>query len=184
MHNMRAIIFTLFFSFCFLFSNAQNQKGTITGSVQDKNGLPLSYVLVLLDGTSFGTVTNEQGNFILKAPIGSYTLMVKYIGYQESKLAITINESKNAEIKVVLEDDDSVDTCCKFEAVMDVAAAIDDAARTTPLQKMVTYNTMECHRSNLNPVFMFNVLLESLSSDPRLPPSLSPSACWKCESNE
>ena len=107
MHNMRAIIFTLFFSFCFLFSNAQNQKGTITGSVQDKNGLPLSYVLVLLDGTSFGTVTNEQGNFILKAPIGSYTLMVKYIGYQESKLAITINESKNAEIKVVLEDENN-----------------------------------------------------------------------------
>jgi hypothetical protein len=34
---------------------------------------------------------------------------------------------------VVLEDDDSVDACCKFEAVMDVAAAIDDAARTTPL---------------------------------------------------
>ena len=103
MHNMRAIIFTLFFSFCFLFSNAQNQKGTITGSVQDKNGLPLSYVLVLLEGTSFGTDTNEEGEFILKAPTGNYTLVLKYIGYKENKLAITINESKNAEIKVILE---------------------------------------------------------------------------------
>jgi iron complex outermembrane receptor protein len=100
---MRAIIFTLFFSFCFLFSNAQNQKGTITGSVQDKNGLPLSYVLVLLEGTSFGTDTNEEGEFILKAPTGNYTLVLKYIGYKENKLAITINESKNAEIKVILE---------------------------------------------------------------------------------
>lgn len=107
MHNMRAIIFTLFFSFCFLFSNAQNQKGTITGSVQDKNGLPLSYVLVLLEGTSFGTDTNEEGEFILKAPTGNYTLVLKYIGYKENKLAITINESKNSEIKVVLEDENN-----------------------------------------------------------------------------
>jgi iron complex outermembrane receptor protein len=107
MYNMRAIITTLLFSFCFLLSNAQSQKGTVTGSVQDLNGLPLSYVTVLLEGTSFGTVTNEQGNFILKAPIGSYTLMVKYIGYQENKLAITIGESKNAEIKIVLEDENN-----------------------------------------------------------------------------
>jgi iron complex outermembrane receptor protein len=99
---MRSFIFTLFFSLSFLFSHAQNQKGTITGSVHDKNGLPLPYVLVLLDGTTFGTVTNEQGNFILKAPIGNYQLLSKYIGYNENKLAITISESKNAEIKVVL----------------------------------------------------------------------------------
>ena len=101
---MRSIIFSLFFSFCFLSSNAQNLKGTITGSVQDKNGLPLSYVYVLLDGTTFGTVTNEQGNFILKAPIGNYTLMTKYIGYQEINLTMTINESNNPEIKVVLQE--------------------------------------------------------------------------------
>lgn len=101
---MRAIIFTLFFSFCFLISHAQNQKGTITGSVHDKNGLPLSYVLVLLEGTTFGTVTNDQGNFILKAPIGNYQLLSKYIGYKENKLAIAISESKNAEIKIVLDE--------------------------------------------------------------------------------
>jgi len=102
---MRAIIFTLFFSFCFLSSNAQNLKGTITGSVQDRNGLPLSYGYVLLDGTTFGTVTNEQGNFILKAPIGNYVLTIKSIGYQEIKLAMTISESENPEINVVLEEE-------------------------------------------------------------------------------
>lgn len=100
---MRLIILTTFFSFCFLFSNAQNQKGTITGSVSDNNGLPLSYVLVSLDGTTYSTVTNEQGNFILKAPAGSFQLLVKYTGYQENKMAVTINENKNTEIKVVLE---------------------------------------------------------------------------------
>ena len=105
MYTMRAIIFTLFFSFCFLSSNAQNLKGTITGSVQDRNGLPLSYGYVLLDGTTFGTVTNEQGNFILKAPIGNYVLTIKSIGYQEIKLAMTISESKNPEINVVLEEE-------------------------------------------------------------------------------
>ena len=101
---MRAIILTICFSFSFLFSNAQIQKGTITGRVQDKNGLPISYVLVLLDGTSFGTVTNEQGKFILKAPIGNYQLLIKYIGYNEIKLATTIKESGNSEINVALEE--------------------------------------------------------------------------------
>lgn len=100
---MRTIILTIFFSFCFIFSNAQNQKGTITGSVHDNNGLPLPYVSVSLEGTTYITVTNEQGNFILKAPIGNYQLLLKYIGNQENKMAITINESNNAEIKVVLD---------------------------------------------------------------------------------
>jgi len=101
---MRSFILTICFSLSFLFTNAQIQKGTINGRVQDKNGLPLSYVLVLLDGTSYGTVTNEQGNFILKAPTGNYQLLVKYIGYKEIKLATTIKESDNSEINVTLEE--------------------------------------------------------------------------------
>jgi len=100
---MRVIILTIFFSLSFLFSNAQNQKGTISGSVSDNNGLPLSYVLVLLEGTTYSTVTNEQGNFFLKAPSGNFQLLVKYTGYQEKKMAVKIDESKNSDIKVVLE---------------------------------------------------------------------------------
>jgi iron complex outermembrane receptor protein len=100
---MRTIILTIFLSCCFISLKAQNPKGTITGSVHDNNRLPLSYVLVLLEGTPHTTVTNEQGNFILKAPIGNYQLLLKHIGHQETKMAITINESNNAEIKVVME---------------------------------------------------------------------------------
>ena len=100
---MRVFILSILLCFSFLLSHAQNQKGTLKGSVRDKNGLPISYVLISLEGTSFGTFTNEQGNFILKAPVGNYQLIVKYVGYKEVKLATTINENKNSEIIVPLE---------------------------------------------------------------------------------
>jgi iron complex outermembrane receptor protein len=100
---MRVFILSLLLCFSFHLSHAQNQKGTLKGSVRDKNGLPISYVLISLEGTSFGTFTNEQGNFILKAPVGNYQLLVKYVGYKEVKLATTINENKNSEIIVPLE---------------------------------------------------------------------------------
>jgi iron complex outermembrane receptor protein len=100
---MRVFILSLLLCFSFLLSHAQNQKGTLKGSVRDKNGLPISYVLISLEGTSFGTFTNEQGNFILKVPVGNYQLLIKYVGYKEVKLATTINENKNSEIIVALE---------------------------------------------------------------------------------
>jgi len=101
---MKNFILTVCFSFSFLFVQAQNQKGTISGKINDKNGLPLSYVLVFLEGTEIGTITNEQGKFILKAPIGDYKLSVKYVGYTDATISISIKESKNEDVKFVLEE--------------------------------------------------------------------------------
>jgi len=101
---MKNFILTVCFSFSFLFVQAQNQKGTIAGKINDKNGLPLSYVLVFLEGTEIGTITNEQGIFILKAPIGNYKLSVKYVGYTDASVAISIKESKNEDVIFVLEE--------------------------------------------------------------------------------
>ncbi|MBK6823925.1 MAG: TonB-dependent receptor [Saprospiraceae bacterium] len=64
-------------------SNIFSQKGDIRGNVYDKStGEPISFASVYLKGTTVGTTTNESGFYTLSAiPIGDYTLVVSFIGY-------------------------------------------------------------------------------------------------------
>lgn len=69
--------------FCFLvtlYSIAQN----IEGKVSNQEGNPLSGVSVYLDGTSIGTITNEQGYFKISTSTKFNTaLIVKFMGYED-----------------------------------------------------------------------------------------------------
>jgi iron complex outermembrane receptor protein len=96
------ILLMLCLGFSCLSAQAQNQKGTLSGNVHDKNGLPLSYVIVFLEGTKLGTLTNEQGNFILKAPVGDYKLVAKYVGYKETSISVTVGEQNNPSVDLAL----------------------------------------------------------------------------------
>lgn len=58
------------------------EKVTVTGEVTDKgSGNVLVGANVLLEGTTWGTSTDEEGRFVLEIPAGSYRLVVQYIGY-------------------------------------------------------------------------------------------------------
>ncbi|RAU84340.1 TonB-dependent receptor [Pontibacter arcticus] len=60
------------------------QTGIITGTIRDVNTQePLIGVSVALSGTSAGTVSNETGTYRLTdIPLGSYTIVASYVGYQ------------------------------------------------------------------------------------------------------
>ena len=45
----------------------QNQKGTFKGTVLDSNGDPLIGATVKIKGTNDGTITDFDGNFVLKS---------------------------------------------------------------------------------------------------------------------
>src|SRR4051812_3630110 len=73
--------------------SADNSKGaaSITGKVQDSiSGHALEYATVSLlanDKTLTGTTTNAAGQFILEnIPVGSYRLLVEFIGYKAINL--------------------------------------------------------------------------------------------------
>ena len=88
MKNIYTLIVVLF---CFSLAQAQN---TIKGTITDENGLVVEFANVFLDGTSNGTVTNEDGAFLLQnIKNGSYTLKVSYIGYFDFSKDITVNNS-------------------------------------------------------------------------------------------
>jgi iron complex outermembrane receptor protein len=78
---------------CFLLTphvNAQSNRGTIKGKVTTSDNQPASGVTVSLKGTKHGTLTADDGTFSIKAPSGSYTLVVSAVGLQSEEKQIDI----------------------------------------------------------------------------------------------
>jgi hypothetical protein len=62
---------------------AQRYPAKITGSVVDENNNPLPFASIAVPGTSYGTISNEDGNFqIDRRIIKNDTLVIIYMGYQ------------------------------------------------------------------------------------------------------
>jgi TonB family protein len=61
---------------------------TVTGTVIDReDGRPLPGVNVTIQGTSIGTITDEEGKYKLSADSLEAGLLFSYIGYEEQKVA-------------------------------------------------------------------------------------------------
>ncbi len=76
---------------------AQKQSH-ISGTVKDTSGNPVLGATVFVEGTNIGGITDVNGEFSLKAPIGG-VLGVSYIGYETSLITITAQTSYNVELK-------------------------------------------------------------------------------------
>jgi len=59
----------------------------ITGEVTDSAGHPLVGVTIQIKGTTVGTVTDAEGNFLLEGP-DSAVLLVSYIGYKNQEVPV------------------------------------------------------------------------------------------------
>ena len=65
--------------------------GTLFGSVTDATtGEMLPYVNIRIENTSMGTVTDRNGNYILKLQPGEYNIVFSMVGYQTVKQKIII----------------------------------------------------------------------------------------------
>jgi TonB-linked SusC/RagA family outer membrane protein len=76
------------------------QNARVTGKVTDQDNAALPGVSILISGTSQGTVTDGEGNFVLNAP-GDGTLVFSFIGYESQTVAI--NNRSSIEIKMIQE---------------------------------------------------------------------------------
>lgn len=55
----------------------------IRGKVVDTSGAPLSHATVFISNTSIGTLTNENGEFVIhKIPGGASDLVISYVGFE------------------------------------------------------------------------------------------------------
>ena len=69
--------------------------GEVSGTVKDERGAPLPSVSVYLEGTTKGTTTDFDGNYLIAevAP-GSYNLIFSYVGYESQTVYNVVVRSK------------------------------------------------------------------------------------------
>ena len=77
----------------------------ISGTVYDQDGVTVPSAHVFINGTTYGTLTNNNGSFeIKKIPDGVYQLVVKFLGYKD--FVTQINSSAASEpLQIVLQED-------------------------------------------------------------------------------
>ncbi|MCW3784884.1 SusC/RagA family TonB-linked outer membrane protein [Plebeiibacterium sediminum] len=89
------IAFILGYSF-----NTWAQNLELSGKVLDDQGNTMPGVSVVVKGTTNGTITDIDGNFILSVSPDAGTLLFSFIGYETQEIAIDANTTK---IKVKLQ---------------------------------------------------------------------------------
>ncbi len=88
---MKKAIFLLLLC-CTAVLQAQTIKGVLT---EEETGEAIPFANVVLDGTRYGNATDINGFFLInKMPEGTYTLRVRYVGYQEYTEEVTIKKGE------------------------------------------------------------------------------------------
>ncbi|MBK9458028.1 MAG: carboxypeptidase-like regulatory domain-containing protein [Sphingobacteriales bacterium] len=98
--------FLLSFFLLFFTLNLFAQTGDVRGFVYDKDsGEPLVGASVLLQGTKMGLSTDIEGFYSLsRVPVGSYTMLVTFIGYDTSRVAISVGAGQILNQKIYLKE--------------------------------------------------------------------------------
>ena len=91
----------LIFIFIFLSSVLCAQNFTLSGQVSDsKTGEDLVGATVFISGTTNGVAANSYGFYSLTLPKGSYTVIFKFLGYQEIEKVITLDKNTTLNIEL------------------------------------------------------------------------------------
>jgi TonB-linked SusC/RagA family outer membrane protein len=79
----------------------QPQKKNISGTVKDNKGISLPGVNVVVKGTTIGTITDNNGKFMLSLPVDATMIIFSFVGMKTQEFAITGKTT----FAVVLEDE-------------------------------------------------------------------------------
>lgn len=78
--------------------SAQKIKGTIRGKVTEGASQAIGDASIRLKNTRYGTITNEDGIFSLKAPASGYTVVISVVGYQQQEIAINVKAGQTTDL--------------------------------------------------------------------------------------
>jgi TonB-dependent starch-binding outer membrane protein SusC len=102
MHKLRPL-FTLLAALALLPAVAYAQeRGTVTGQVVDgSTQQPLSGVQVTVGGTQLGTITNQQGRFVIpNVPAGAREIRATLIGYAQGTQQVNVQAGESANVTI------------------------------------------------------------------------------------
>lgn len=126
---MRLHIFTILLFFCNVISGQGN--GTLEGTILDADsGEPMIAVNISANRQS-GTISNEDGTFLLKLPAGAYLVEFYYVGYEMESRELSIRDGERIQLDVEMSMrsnmlDEVVVSAGKFEQKLsDVTVSLD-----------------------------------------------------------
>ncbi|HKJ46546.1 MAG TPA: SusC/RagA family TonB-linked outer membrane protein [Balneolales bacterium] len=97
--TLRQLIALGFVLFCSGLVSVMAQNRSVTGKVTDsESGSALPGVNVFVKGTTVGTATNANGNYMLSIPENADSLVFSYIGYNRKSVAIDGNNTINVRL--------------------------------------------------------------------------------------
>jgi len=84
--------------------SAFSQSGNISGTVRQTNGQIIPFANVYLANTKLGAASDVNGVFqILNVPIGDYSILAQFIGYERQTISISLKENENLTINFELQ---------------------------------------------------------------------------------
>ena len=105
---MKKILFITFLIFGQLVI-AQN-KGTLKGLITDKevNNEPLPFANVIIKGTTIGTTTDFDGNYVLRVPVGTHTVVFSFLGYKPVEKVLTVKADETIIVNQLMSAEEGV----------------------------------------------------------------------------
>ena len=87
-----------------LFTTGFAGSSTIKGKITDiRSGEPLIGANIMLSGTMLGSATNENGDYLISdVPIGSFTIMAMFIGYETIEKEIQVAADQEYTVNLTL----------------------------------------------------------------------------------
>lgn len=88
----------IFFLAAFGFSDALAQElAILSGKITSSDGHPVAQASLAIEGTSYGTYSNDNGSYRLELPEGTYTVVASFIGYESQKKSVKLTGKKTVD---------------------------------------------------------------------------------------
>lgn len=101
-------IFILIFSL--FVSMAYSQNATVKGKVTDKITGETLIGANITYAEGKGTITDIEGNYTLSIPAGTYTLVFRYVGYEDVKKEITVTAGQTVVLDIQISEGKELET--------------------------------------------------------------------------
>lgn len=76
---------------------------TLSGKITSSDGTPVVQATLAVEGTSYGTYSDDNGNYSLSLPEGKYTLVVSFVGFKSQRKDIELRGKKSVDF--ILQED-------------------------------------------------------------------------------
>ena len=104
MKSYKFIMLTIFFIVSTISLYAQGVKGIVKDAITNQ-GIPGTSVV--LEGRSSGTATDNNGNYTLRLPVGTYKIKISSVGYQSSVVSVSVSGTEFTQLNVDLKESTS-----------------------------------------------------------------------------